>query len=204
MTNFRWFLIGRFLALLMLSGCAVLPQPKPSSSVPSVELRSVQVLNHSNWQFKGRIAVKGGGNNGSGRINWEQQGDHFSIRVIAPVTGKTWMLSGDDKRSHLEGGDHGSVWGDDAEVLLQNEVGWAIPLQQVRDWVRGIPSSPDHAQYVLNPQGQINWLNEKGWRIEYQAWALEKSGFWMPRRMVASRSPHEIRLAVDRWVLDVE
>jgi outer membrane biogenesis lipoprotein LolB len=44
-------------------------------------------------------------------------------------------------------------------------------------------------------------LHEAGWTVEYRDWTAV-AGLAMPRRLVARRDPYEVRIAVQRWVLD--
>lgn len=187
-------------ALALLAGCATQPARLPTQRSDELAQQRFAALDAwPNWQLTGRAVLSNGQDQGSGRLSWTQRGAHYSIRLTAPVSGRSWTLTGDGTHSQMEGGEHGAVRGSDPQVLLRQETGWTVPFEAVTQWVRGRPWRVHEAQYAVDGQGRLLWLEEAGWRVEYRAWSQWHEGLWLPRRLLARSGSHQLRVAVDRW-----
>ena len=88
------------LAVLLLGACAgrapreALP---PLATAPAVHQaqREAALAMRPDWSLQGRVALSNGRDGGSGRIDWQQQGGHYSVALSAPITRQSWRLSGD-------------------------------------------------------------------------------------------------------------
>ncbi len=193
----RGFAVALLAAGLLLVGCAA-RLPLPDDVGDRVErLKSLPT-----WSFSGRIAMSDGRDSGSGRVEWRIDGDYFFIEVRAPVAGTTWRLAGGDGLAQLDGVRAEPVRDVDPEALLAREIGWHLPLAAARDWVRGLPVDRRHARILLDDSGLPVQIRELGWKIDYLSWFPAEAGRpALPRRLVARRAPHELRLAVTDWRL---
>lgn len=167
----------------------------------ALEARAVRLAELPRWTLTGRIAVSDGREGGSGRIEWAQDRGTFDIGVRAPVAGGSWRLSGDPGLSRLDGVGEHPLLGDRAATLLERELGWHLPLDEVRAWIRGVPLDDSHALVDPDADGLPRSIVEAGWRVEYRAWMDAGESLQMPRRLVARKAPYEVRIAVDRWSL---
>ncbi len=139
--------------LLWLAGCT------PGGIQPGVD-------DQRRWQLNGRIGLRGDGFAESASIHWRQCGPHFDIRLSGPI-GQTV--------ARIEGrGDLLSVWinGEapvvtrDPELLLQQRLGWSIPVRALRYWVRG-EAAPGATARFSGDQRQPQAIEQLGWHIDY-------------------------------------
>ena len=150
------------------------------------------------------MAVSQGRKGGSGRVDWKQQGRQYTVELSAPITRQSWRLSGDThyEAGTLEGMEGGPRHGEDAEALLQEATGWAIPVNLLPDWVRGLPvrDTSESAQVTYAADGRPQSLQQLGWTDEYRDWhpALEGRPA-LPRRIEARNGEAQVKLLVDRW-----
>ncbi len=140
-------------ALLWLAGCT------PGGIQPGVD-------DERRWQLNGRLGLRGDGFAESASIHWRQCGPHFDIRLSGPI-GQTV--------ARIEGrGDLLSVWinGEapvvtrDPELLLQQRLGWSIPVRALRYWVRG-EAAPGATAQFSGDQRQPQAIEQLGWHIDY-------------------------------------
>ncbi|MFN7782196.1 MAG: lipoprotein insertase outer membrane protein LolB [Lysobacterales bacterium] len=188
------------LLLVMLSGCARTPLRGPDAELLAAQAgREAALAPIDHWRLTGRLAVSGEGEGGSGRIDWEQRGEAYTIELSAPVSRQSWRLSGDASGARLEG--HGQVPLEDRdpEALLHRAAGWSMPLEQLRAWVRGARTR-GQADIAFGEQGLPALLQQAGWRIEYRNWG-EFDGLALPVRVFAESGERRVRLVVDRWEL---
>ena len=184
------------LALLaLLAGCVPAPVrgPGDGAALAAQAAHEAALRAETHWRFEGRLAVRAGGEGGSGRVDWRQQGDGFRIRLSAPVTGQGWELAGGPGLARLDGLDGGPLQGDDPQELLAAATGWEIPLQSLAWWVRGA-RAPGPAELEFGADGRLARLSQQGWTVEYREWAGER-----PRRVFARRGEASVRLVVDAW-----
>lgn len=159
---------------------------------------------HPDWSFAGRVAVSQAGKGGSGQIDWQQHGRQYMVTLSAPITRQSWRLSGDThyEAGTLEGMEGGSRHGEDAEALLQEATGWAIPVNSLPDWVRGQPvwDTPVPAQVSRASDGRLQSLQQLGWTIEYRDWHPASEGRpALPRRIEARNGDARVKLLLDHW-----
>ncbi|WP_374605283.1 lipoprotein insertase outer membrane protein LolB [Arenimonas sp.] len=184
--------------LLALAACA----PAPVRNSADAALLAAQAAHEASlaaqpdWRLQGRLAVSAGGEGGSGRIDWAQQGDAFDIRLSAPVTRASWRLQGGDGEARLEGLEGGPLAGPDARRLLADATGWDIPVQALSHWVRG-GRAPGPAHIEFGPGGLPALIVQQGWSVEYRGWTAGPAP--RPARVFASRDGASVRLAVDAW-----
>lgn len=188
------------LAVLLLAGCAS-QRPRPGADPAHMAAQAARehaLEGVDRWHLRGRIAVRSADDEGgSGSLEWLQDGAAFSFRLQAPVTGRTWQLRGTPGRAVLEGLRAGPVTGPDAAWLLQRELGWDVPLGELRHWVLGARSGPG-ARIEFRSDGLPAVIEEAGWRVEYRAWDLDVQPP-LPARLFARRGGDEVRLSVSSW-----
>jgi outer membrane lipoprotein LolB len=194
------------LFVALLSGCVSSPTRAPAVPVDPVQAQAndQRRTDVGEWSLSGRIAVANGKQGGSGRIDWKQKLDSYTISLSAPVTRQSWRLSGDADGARLEGVEGGPREGADVESLLQSTTGWDIPVRALSDWVRGIgATSPEFgpAKVEYGAGNLPSRLQQAGWLIEYQDWQPAADGPVMPARLVATRGQAKVRLIVDQWSL---
>lgn len=186
------------MGLGVLAGCARAPLRGPDAALLAAQAgREAMLSTQSHWRLSGRIAVSGEGEGGSGRIDWDQRGDSYTIELSAPVTRRSWRLSGDARGARLEGLEQGVLEDQDAEALLRRAAGWSMPLDPLRAWVRGARAGA-HAEIQFGAQGLPAVLHQRGWSIEYRSWS-EVDGLALPVRVFAGAGQRRVRLVVDRW-----
>ena len=91
-------------------------------------------------QPKFMLLGKLGTPSGSANLRWEQWGEHFVIRLWGPMGQATTLITGDVRRVVLERADGGARRVGDPSVILNEELGWEIPIGALSYWVRGVPA----------------------------------------------------------------
>jgi len=187
-------------AFVLLAGCAAAPT-RPVVGTPGMfdaqAGRERALAAHTHWSLEGRLGVSDGHDSGSGSLHWEQDADAFRFTVHAPVTGKTWVLSGDAQGARLQGLRDGVVEGADAASLLRREVGWQVPFAQLVDWARAA-RAPGAAQVRFDTQGLPAQIEQDGWTVTYSDYDMAQAPP-LPRRVFASRGELRVRLAIRDW-----
>jgi outer membrane lipoprotein LolB len=183
--------------LLVLAGCAA-PRLRPDAALLAAQEQRERTLGaQSTWKLNGRLAISGPNDGGSGSLEWSQDGAGFRVTMSAPVTGKTWTLTGNEHQAELEGLHAQAVSGSDAASLLERELGWKVPVVELSSWVRAI-RAPGRAEIVFRADGLPAEFIQAGWKIEYLDYDASQEPR-LPRRIFASRGDYKVRLVVQRW-----
>ncbi|MBB5209100.1 outer membrane lipoprotein LolB [Chiayiivirga flava] len=185
---------------MLLTACGTAPRREAGgadgNALARQAAREATLVADDAWSFSGRIAVSNAQDGGSGRIDWVQTGDTYRIELRAPVTRRSWRLSGEHGWARLEGLDGGPFEGDSAEALLADHAGWTIPLADLAAWVRGARAA-GASDVEFAPDGRLSRLRQAGWVIDYRAWSDDAP--LLPTKVFAQRGDERVRLLVDRW-----
>ncbi len=184
--------------MLALAACAPVRVREDAASLAAQAARERRFALQERWSLTARLAVSNGEDGGNGELAWKQDGDAFDFIVHAPVTGKTWRLHGDAQAATLEGVRDGVLSGTNATELLQRETGWAVPMAQLRYWIRAMRAPEGRAQLVFDAQGLPAELTQAGWKVEFRDW-MEGEPPLLPRKVFATRGKARVRVVVEQW-----
>ena len=192
----RWLLL---FGLLGLAACS--SQPRLAADVELLRTqaeREGRLASLARWQVEGRLAVSGGdGGGGSGRMTWSHDPAGYRIELRAPVSGQTWRLSVDSDSALLEGLEGGPRSGPEAAALLQQELGWILPLAELPFWIRGA-RGPGTALIDFDADGLPATIVQQGWTVTFREWQGTGERV-MPKKVYAQRGDQRVRLAISRW-----
>ena len=189
------------LTLLALAACAPMRVRETPAALAAQQARETRLAPLTHWTLHAHIGVSNRGDGGSGDLTWEQDGEAFRFTVRAPVTGKTWTLSGDAGHAVLEGVDPQPDRDADAQRLLHDRLGWDVPLADLRAWVRGLRASGSPASVQYNAANLPAVIEQDGWRVEYRDWFADRDPP-LPRKVFASRGDARVRMAIENWNVD--
>ncbi len=190
--------VAFLITLAALAACAPVRVRETAATSANQEAREAALAPRTHWQIEAHISVSDGRDGGSGDLMWQQNGENYSFTVRAPVTGKTWKLSGDARQAQLEGVDEQPVRGADPERLLRERLGWDVPLSALGSWVRGLRAPGPRADVQYDEQNLPAVLVQDGWKIEYRGWFADSQPP-MPRKLFADRGGARVRMAIDSW-----
>jgi len=187
------------LMLITLSACAV-REKRAAGAWQAERLAWFRV--HPTWSVSGRIGLSDGERGGSLRMRWRAGSNRQIVDLSAGVGAKRWQLVIHDQGARLTGSDIGVLEGPNPDRLVEQAVGWPIPVRWMSDWLRGLPA-PAAAEVDYAPDGTIAKLAWDGWLLEYQRWqALKSAGPLLPIRIEARRGTHTVRAALGGWRFD--
>lgn len=182
---------------LALAGCAG-PGSRPAPAV-STAAHAERVAGFDDWRLAGRIAVQHADEGYSADVDWRQAGSTFDLRVAAPLNGGTFRLSGDAGVVALEAPDGATYRAGDAETLMREHLGWSLPLNGARYWIRGLPgphSVPVHE--VTDATGRWTDFEQDRWRVSVLDYTrLDELD--LPRKLFLARDDLKVRFVVRRW-----
>jgi outer membrane lipoprotein LolB len=175
------------LAVLLLAACSAAPR-RIAADAPLLAAqaeRERQLAVATRWQLQGKVAVRSGTEGGSGQLQWSESGDSGVLELRAPISGQGWRLQIEADGAVLDGLEGGPRRDRDAARLLREAVGWEIPVDAMRHWVRGARAD-GAARLEFADDGLPARLQQAGWTIDYLDWQRELSPP-LPRRLVVGQ-----------------
>jgi outer membrane lipoprotein LolB len=163
------------------------------------ERHADQVRAFDDWRLAGRLAVQRADKGFSADINWRQSHHDFDLKVMAPLNGGTFHLNGGARKVELITPDGESFSAARPETLMQDHLGWSIPLDGTRYWIRGIPDPASAAsQEITDEQGRWTDFEQNRWRVSILDY-VKLDDIDLPRRLYLTRDDLKVRIVVKHW-----
>lgn len=194
------FILG---LLTVISGCSSLFQKEQiqgqgNATQWSQHKQQLQALD--GWQISGKIGLRlpNPSDSGSGTLFWLQRQDYFDIRLAGPLGQGATRLTGRPDAVTLEIAGRGQLSADSPEALLQETLGWSLPVSHLFWWIRALPAPDSRSRIELNSDNRLAQLEQDGWRVEYSRYA-EHQGYWLPERIKLYGTDVEVTLVIKEW-----
>ena len=185
--------------LLALAGCATAP---PQAGRETDWQRHQSLLNELHeWRVSGRIAIRHEHEGWNASLQWRQNGDEYVLRLSAPLGRGTVELTGSDAGVSMRTADNRLLHADTPELLMQENLGWQVPLRGLSYWVRGLPepgSKPEDMSFDV--EGRVQELRQNGWRVSYERY-LSEGAYELPGKMMLENRELRVRLVISDWII---
>ncbi len=189
------------LLALLLAGCAGL-QPQESVEGPgdprNWREHRERVETIDGWQITGKLGVRAPQESGSGTLFWLQRQGYFDIRLSGPLGRGATRLTGRADRVDLEIAGQGRYQAASPDALLEEQLGWRLPVSNLLWWIRGLPAPDSRSRLQLDASSRLSRLEQDGWRIEYLAYA-QHAGVTLPERVKLYGENVELTLVIKDW-----
>ena len=197
----RLLLLG--LTLALLAGCAgfgARPTAPAAPAGPEAHARHAEAVRAlERFRLAGRIGVQREDKGFSADLDWRELPPGYALRLAAPLSGGTYQLADEGAGVVLAAPKGKNYRAADAEALMREHLGWSLPLDGARYWVRGVP---DPARPVsgerLDEAGRWTDFAQDGWRVSVLEYA-PAAGLDLPKRLFLSRDKLSVRMAIKTW-----
>lgn len=93
-----------------------------------------------------------------------------------------------------------------ANVLIQKLTGLAIPVSQLPDWIKGLPSQADNVTY--NQSNTVERLyktiDQRDWTLHYQSYQSvinKDQAITLPKQLLLTQRDTEIKILINKWII---
>lgn len=189
------------LSLALLTGCAT-STPVDDGSRQSGQWESQQASLEAleTWKLAGKAGLRSPEENTSANLDWNQYPHYFRLLVSGPFGGGRTVLEGREGRFSLTNS-NGRFEAESPRALMEEQLGWSLPVNAMPYWVRGLPDAERRHQIDTDKYGFPNQIEQDGWTIDYRDW-VRADDLWLPRRLVMSYNNVTITLVVNQWQPD--
>lgn len=193
------------LASALLAACSVnQPQgPAPSNTAPQWRQHQQEVARVTHFQTRGAFAYLSDKQKVYARFNWQQTApDRYRLLLTNPLGSTELQLDAQGETVQLVDNKGQRYVSNDAEKMISQLTGMAIPLTSLRQWMMGLPG--DASDYQLNGQYQLKSLNYsrdgQQWQVSINDYASKTSPA-LPSSLELHQGDQRIKLRMDSWTL---
>lgn len=183
-----------------LTGCAsVTPrQPSLSNATTSVTAQTSRA-------YHGRFAVQyvdqnGAQRNAYGNFDWQEAGDTVTLQLRNPLGQTLAIVTSSPASASLELPNRQPLTADNVSTLMQNALGFALPVEGLRYWLQPSAAPTSRARTEQDPQdpSHLKEIVQDGWTIDYVAYADAPATGLKRVNLSRQEPPLDIKLVLDQ------
>ncbi|MFC0140221.1 lipoprotein insertase outer membrane protein LolB [Erwinia mallotivora] len=193
------------LASLLLAACSInKPQgPGQSISAPQWQQHQQAVQKITAYQTRGAFAYLSDSQKVYARFNWQQTApDRYRLLLTNPLGSTELQLDAQGSVVQIVDNKGKRYVSNDAEKMITQLTGMAIPLNNLRQWMMGLPG--DATDYALDDQYR---LREARYSRDGQQWTVNYLGYdskqdpTLPASLELREGNQRIKLKMDGWTV---
>ncbi|MBH1928982.1 lipoprotein insertase outer membrane protein LolB [Serratia rubidaea] len=193
------------LASLVLAACTTTRPTGPATSPTSPEWRTheqaVQQLNQ--YQTRGAFAYLSDSKKVYARFFWQQySADRYRLLLTNPLGSTELELNVQKNVVQLTDNQGKRYVSDNAEEMIRKMTGMAIPMNNLRQWMLGLPG--EATDFTLDDRYRLSKLNYQqeglSWKVSYQDYNSDTQP-QLPSRLELQQGDQRIKLKMDNWTL---
>ena len=184
----------------MLTACVPLWQTRPDTSPEILWLqRQKQLFQLNNWNIQGRTVIRHKQEAWNVGLRWQQRAEQFQIQLLGPFAQGGVIIEGDDQQVTMTLDDGQKLQSTNVEELIKKTLGVHLPINALRDWVRGLPYQQSKMELVeYDEEGRIIHLIQQGWDIGFKRYVPFKQ-YFLPSKIFITQPDRSLRLVITSW-----
>ncbi len=206
----RIVIIVGLLSIALLSGCERQgPGPFASKAfvVQSPLARQAELAKIKYWRMNGSFSIQQEGHHAEmASFIWWQSDRSYRISMLSALD----LYRVDIYRMNgvVKLWKNGTLvlTAKSPEDLLEEAVGWSLPISDLRYWMTGMPSPQKHGTlYVRYDQdGHLSDLKQDGWTLHFDSYKRQLNAPDFPKRITLTRPGITVKIVVKDWLLMME
>ncbi len=187
--------------LLASAGCSQLGGLSNDEQVQRLWASRQQTVGAlDSWDIHARAALKLEGEAYNIGLSWKRAAEQFTILLEAPFGQGVFRIEGDAGESYRLRLPDGQVYTNStAEALLEDVIGWSLPISGLEYWIRGLPQPGSDYSHNLDRGGRARSIRQDRWAIDYVGYFAGPPEPELPRRINLSRDELSLKLVIERW-----
>lgn len=199
-----------FFGIIGLTACSTVHPPSETSakvvssksgeSTKSWQAHHEQLTQITHWTLQGSISIQHQQKTDIASLSWTQQQDQYQIGLYGPLSLGRITITGHANSVTLAQTNKKTVSAHTPEQLMQQQLGWQLPISNFYYWVRGIPAPTGSYHLEKDSQHQALYLSQQGWNIHYIDYSLIR-GIALPRKIELSNPQLKIKIVIRSWAI---
>ncbi|ELM3724507.1 lipoprotein localization protein LolB [Edwardsiella piscicida] len=190
---------------LLLAACGTLPDKNSGGSVssPQWQAHQQQVENITVYQTRGAFAYLSDKQKVYARFFWQQTAaGHYRLLLTNPLGSTELELNVQPGVAQITDSQGRRYVSDNATVMLEKLTGMQIPLDNLRQWMLGLPGQAQSIQL-----DSAHRLRQATYRHAGQTWQVDYLKYdsasvpALPAQLELTQGGQRIKLKMDSWTL---
>ncbi|QIV93847.1 outer membrane lipoprotein LolB [Allofrancisella frigidaquae] len=160
-----------------------------------------QLLDLVKWQVSGVIGIIYNNKADSANYTYSQDKDNFIMSLYGPLGVGKVEISGDKNKVILKNSKGEILEAKDVKTLMLDELGWYVPLDGLKYWIKAIAVPQTPANLKLKANNLAGELSQQGWKISYQGYELIDQKYPLPTKFKMSRGDILLKVVIKSWRL---
>lgn len=174
--------------------------PPPNLRAHQQELQTI-----NNWQLNGKLGIRTPDDSGSASLKWVQQETNYQLNLSGPLGQKRMIITGQPGKVRMEQTGEPAYEAETPEELIEEQLGWTLPVTQLAYWVRGVPAPKGRiTRLEQSGDGLIALLQQGEWLITYSNYSdqtFNDKNLALPGRIIAEYQGVRLTLVIRQWQL---
>ena len=194
------------LASLLLTACVTTQKnagPGKSADTPQWREHQQAVEKITQYQTRGAFAYLSDKQKVYARFNWQQTApDRYRLLLTNPLGSTELQLDQQGQTAQIVDNKGKRYVSNDAAKMISQLTGMSIPLDNLRQWMVGLPG--DATDFQLDDQYRLREVNYsqdgKQWHVTYQGYDSTLTP-QLPSNLELREGSQRIKLKMDSWTV---
>lgn len=189
----------------LLTGCISLQAPKPSTSFQaqtSAE-RNLALKQIQCWTLRGALSISSAQGSQIAHYTWSQKNQsQWRIKLASSLNVYQVQLQRQGNHYTLISDPQHSLHASSPEALMQQTLGYSLPVAPLGYWIRGL-AAPGNHQAQWDEYGHLKQLKQQGWTVSFLNYA-HQGKVDLPHLIQLQHQKQQIRLklVIKQWDLN--
>lgn len=187
--------------MLAVAACSHPRDPLQTESEERLWLEQQQQAESvDDWNMHARAAITRRAEAYHVGISWRRDAQRSMLLLEAPFGQGVFRIdseAGGWHRLRLPGGQE--FVNETPEALLEDAVGWSLPISGLEFWIRGLPRPDSDYRHRIDQAGRARSIEQDRWNIDYLDYFATPAQPGLPRRIKLTRDELTLKLVIERW-----
>ena len=202
---------SRALSVLMLSaGCALFTgcaSLRPANDLFAGAQDADATVTRYQGRFSARYTQGNAEQSAVGSFLWRERGPDVQLELMSPLGQTLAIVSQSDQGATLELPNQPPRRAPEVDTLMQDALGFSLPVSGLRDWLRARPAPGTPARVARDAQSRPETIEQNGWTVRYVAWSDDSNNSDAARAHIrrldldrphGANGPLSVRLVLDQ------
>ncbi len=189
------------ITLLCLTGCATVPMTTaPLNQNISWLKRKTTLEKIQHWHTHGVLSIRYQQRAQTANVNLIQTGQQYHMTLYGPLGTNSVVLDGEPGKVTMKTSDGEITTATSPEALLQQRLGWSLPVTNMYYWLRGLPAPHIPQKIHFDTFHHIKKLQQQHWVIQYLRYA-GIAGNDLPTKIIMNNAKLRVIIIITQWQL---
>jgi outer membrane lipoprotein LolB len=186
--------------LCFLVSCTRLPDISSTTTryqQQSWQQRRLALSEVTHWHIDGAFSVRQPQQSTIAAYQWQQQETQYRIHIYSSLDLYGINIVGRPGAVTLWRAQNQPLTANSPEALMQQTLGWRLPISNLYYWLRGLPA-PGHYQARFDRYGHLVQLQQQGWQINYANYQSVGT-LDLPQSLSLSHGDLAVKIIIKHW-----